>query len=117
MRLKDLGASHHALLRTLSAGISSRLEATFSELPRPDVPTIGIELRERGKRTVMELPAALLLHAGEDRVVREQMRVRIKARRDRMLFRAGPAFLSTKNIGSSPSSAEGGGRGPARYRR
>lgn len=117
MRLKEVGTSHHELLRSLSARISNRLEATFSELPRVDAPSIGIELRERGKRFVMELPETLLLHAGEDRVVREEIRVRIKAQRDRMLFRAGPAFLPTKSIVSSSLGAPGGGHGPGRYRR
>ena len=118
MRLSEVGASHHKLLRTLSAGISNRLEATFSELPRVDAPTIGIELRERGKRVMMELPVALLLQADTDRAVREQMRLRIKAQRDRMLTRAEPAFLSTKSFGSISSlGAPGGSHGPGRYRR
>jgi hypothetical protein len=117
MRLKDLAASHHQLLRTLTARVSSRLETEFTELPGADGPSLGVQLRERGKRSVMELPAALLLRAGEDRVVREKIRIRIKARRDRMLVRPEPTPLPRRLTPTPSPSPLGRGQGPGRYRR
>ena len=118
MRIREIEASDHELLRVLTARISNRLETAFTELPRADLPSIGIELRERGKRLVMELPATLLQHAREDRVVREQMRLRIKAQRDRLLFRPAPVSLGSKFV-AQVAPAPSGGRdfGPGRRRR
>jgi regulator of protease activity HflC (stomatin/prohibitin superfamily) len=100
VRLNEILTSQRKLLRDLTGRISNRLESQFTELPG-DGPNVGIELQERGRRVVMELPAALLLQADGDPSVQEAIRVRIKARRDRMLFRAQPAPLP-KHIASAP---------------
>ena len=100
MRLKDITAAHQRLLRDLTTRISNGLESEFSELPGPDGPSVGITLRERRRQVVMEVPAALLAQAGDDLTARETLRVRIKARRDRMLFQAPPRPLP-KHIASA----------------
>jgi hypothetical protein len=101
--LKEITGGQHRMLRELSSRISNRLEAEFSELAGPNV---GITLRERGKTVVMEVPGALLAQAGTDPTAQEAMRVRIKGRRDRMLFRPPPAPLP-KRI--EPAGTPGGG--------
>jgi hypothetical protein len=115
MHLKDITADHRELLRVLSGRISNRLTADFTELPARGGPNVGIELRERGKRMVMELPAALLFSAGADVVAREKLRVRIKAGRDRMLFRPGPGL--PERLEATPAPSFGRGSGPDRHRR
>ena len=96
MRLKDVTAAHQRLLRDLTTRISNGLESEFSEVPGPDGPSVGITLRERRRHVVMEVPAVLLAQAEEDLSARETLRVRIKARRDRMLFQAPPRPLPKK---------------------
>ena len=118
VRLHDVAASHRRLLKELSGQISNRLEAVFTELSDADGPNIGVALHERGQRIVMELPAALLLRADEDATVREAIRVRIKGRRDRMMFRPPPVPLP-RRITAAPDPApprSGFGRGPDRGR-
>src|SRR5436189_274144 len=70
------------------------------ELPGPDGPNVGVTLRERRRHVVMEVPGALLAQAADDLSAREMLRVRIKTRRDRMLFQAPPRPLP-KNIAST----------------
>ena len=96
MRLKEITAAHQRLLRDLTTRISNGLESEFSELPVPDGPNVGITLRERRRHVVMEVPAALLAQAADDLSAREMLRVRIKARRDRMLYQAPPRPLPKK---------------------
>ena len=125
MRLHDVTASHQRLLRDLTKQISTGLEATFSEVPGADGRNVGIGvvLREGHRQVVMELPEALLVQALDDVSAREAIRIRIKGRRDRMLFKAPPKPLP-KHI--APASAPGGmnfgfgfgrGGGPPRGRR
>jgi len=102
VRLKDITASHQRLLRDLTNRISSGLETEFSELADADGPNVGIVLRERRRQVVMEIPAALLMQAAGDATVREAIRVRIKGRRDRMLFQAPPSPLP-KHIATTPA--------------
>jgi hypothetical protein len=119
VRLKEITAAHHRLLRDLTGRISSGLESEFAELSAADGPNVGILLRERRRRVVMEIPAALLLQAADDPIAREAIRVRIKSRRDRMLFQAPPAPLP-KHIATAPmpgSMQFGFGRGGPRGRR
>lgn len=101
MRLRDVTASHHRLLRDLTNRISGALETEFSELPGDDGPNVGVVLREQRRRVVIEIPATLLMEAVEDPSAREAIRVRIKGRRDRMLFRAPPSPLP-KHISATP---------------
>ena len=108
MRLTELTPSHHRLLRDLAARISNRLETEFSELPGGDGSSVGLILHERGRKVVMEIPGALLVQAGADAAAREAIRVRVKGRRDRMLFRPPPTPLP-RNIAAAP--APGGGFG------
>ena len=119
MRLKDVTASQHRLLRDLTNGISNGLETEFAELPSADGPNVGVILRERRRQVVMEIPAALLMQAAGDLIAREAIRVRIKGRRDRMLFQAPPGPLP-KHIATAPAPGSmqfgfgrggGGGRG------
>jgi hypothetical protein len=119
VRLKDLGESHRGLLRDLTSRISNGLEAEFSELPDADGPSVGILLRERRREVLVEIPAALLIEAVSDLTAREAIRVRIKTRRDRMLFKAPPSPLP-KHIVSTPGLMPfgfGRGGGPPRGRR
>ena len=105
------------LLQELTGRISNRLETEFSELPDADGPNVGIRLRERNRTTFMELPGPLLVHAGADATAREAVRVRIKATRDRMLFRAHPSPLP-KHIATAPDPGGGRfGRGAGNTRR
>jgi len=118
VRLKDITGAQQRLLRELTTQISVRLEGAFAELPDADGPNVGIRLEERGRNVVMELPGALLLQAANDPSAREALRVRIKARRDRMLFRPPPTPLP-KRITAAPAPGmsrfgfgrDGGGRG------
>jgi hypothetical protein len=69
----------------------------------------------------MEIPAALLMQAAEDLTAREAIRVRIKSRRDRMLFRVRPGPLP-KHIATAPTPGFmtfgfGRGRADSRGRR
>lgn len=116
MRLREVGDSHHELLRQLARRISRRLDAAFIDLPGTEKPTIGIQLREGSRHALMELPEGLLLRAQGDVSIKETIRVRIKARRDRMLFRGDPAFLSRQGAeGQYPPSARSNSGG--RYQR
>ena len=120
VRLKDIADSHRRLLRELTRRISKRLEAEFTSLPCADGPNIGIQLREGHRKVVMELPAAVLLRAEGDMTVQEAIRVRIKTRRDRMLFRLEPIALRERIGGAGrhpPSGGFGGGQRHGRGRR
>ncbi|MFN8542768.1 MAG: hypothetical protein U0807_00940 [Candidatus Binatia bacterium] len=121
MRLKEIGAAQRRLLAELAGRVSNRLEATFTELAAPDGPNIGLSLHERGRKVVLELPGDLLIGAGDDLVARELLRVRIKAARDRMLFRPPPPSLpkriaAAEEVGNFRSGF-GRGHGPGRGRR
>jgi hypothetical protein len=116
MRLRDVGDSHHELLRQLAKRISKRLDASFVELPGPDTANIGIQLSERNRSAVMELHGELLLRAGEGTSVREAIRVRMKARRDRMLSRQEPAFLGRQGVPVQPAGAAPGHPGGGFHR-
>jgi hypothetical protein len=116
MRLREITPAHQRTLRELSARISKGLEAEFSELP-VEGPNVGVRLQERGKKATMEIPGLLLQQAEDDAAARETIRVRIKATRDRMLFRPPPMPLPKKiTAAPDPSSTRfgmgfGGGGG------
>src|SRR5205809_856291 len=80
------------------------------------------EARERagggGGSGTLEVPAALLRRADAEADAREALRQRIKATRDRMLFRAPPPPLP-KNIAAAgdPAFFRSRGPGPGRGRR
>ena len=107
MRLKDIADSHRRLLRELTRRISKRLQADFVTPPCADGPNIGIHLSEGHRKIVMELPATVLLRAEGDMTVQEAIRVRIKTRRDRMLFRREPISLS-QHVGAGRHPPSGG---------
>ncbi len=104
MRPKEIGEAEHRLLRDLAGTISHRLEATFSERTGTEGSTLGVELAERGKTVLMEIPSALLSRAHEEPVARHALRIRLKSTRDRMLFRPPPRPLP-KNIASAADPA------------
>jgi len=83
-----------------------RLETAFRDGADIEGPNLGVMLVERGRKVVIEVPFAMLHDASRDIGAREAFRVRLKGRRDRMLFTAPPAPLA-KNI--VPLSAYGGG--------
>jgi hypothetical protein len=117
VRVKDITASHQRLLRDLTNRISNALETEFSDLPGTDGPSVGVILRERRREVVMEIPGALLTQAMDDLAAREAIRVRIKGRRDRMLFQAPPSPLPKRiaaapTPGSMPFGFGRGGGGP-----
>ncbi len=93
MRLQQVVTLYGQLLGEVAGQISNRLDTTFTELRGAENANVGVELHERGRRVVMEIPEALFARAGGDASAREAIRVRIKARRDRMLFRPMPAPL------------------------
>lgn len=97
MRLSELSASHRRLLSDVVPRISSRLEAHFVELPDADQTHIGIALHEGTRGVTIEMPLAVLIEALESANGREVLRTRIKARRDRMMFKT-PARALPKNI-------------------
>lgn len=122
MRQRELGEAEHRLLSQLAGRISNRLEATFIADRPGDGTIVAVELSERGKSASMEFPAALLARAQEEPSAREELRVRLKSTRDRMMFRAPPRPLP-KNIASAADPAfmnrggfgrQGGGGGRGR---
>jgi hypothetical protein len=115
MRLRDVSQTQHRLLAILASGISTRLEAQFVDLPAGRDGHIGVALHERSRRVLIELPEQLLTQALDDPGGREQLRTRMKARRDRMMFQSPPAPLPKKIeplFGSAP--VRGGFRGGRR---
>jgi hypothetical protein len=92
------------LLHDVAGTISNRLEATFSERVGTEGTTLGVELAERGKTVLMEIPAALLARAHEEPTARQELRIRLKSTRDRMLYRRPPRPLP-KNIASAADPA------------
>jgi len=91
--LREVGDAHRRLLRELTQRISTRLDAEFTEVPGSDGPRLGVALKERGKACVVELSMVGLLRAVADLPARESLRIRLKAARDRMMFRAPPVPL------------------------
>jgi hypothetical protein len=115
MRLRDISSTQHRLLGQLASGISDRLEAHFVELPSGDDARIGVALHEGARKVVIEVPIALLEQAAEDLGGRELLRTRMKARRDRMMFRTPPAPLPKKIAPLfNPGPPHGGFRGGRR---
>jgi hypothetical protein len=109
MRLREISPVQHRLLEQLASGISTRLEAQFVELADRDDAHIGVMLKEASRQVVIELPVAMLTQA-DDPGGREQLRTRMKARRDRMMFKTPPAPLP-KNVAPlfHPGPPRGGG--------
>jgi hypothetical protein len=106
------------MLAELTGRISNRLATEFEKPVRPESTNVGVTLRERGKSGRLEIPYVLIQEAESDVTVRDGLRVRIKAARDRMLFRpppprprtdieplGDPAFWNRGNFGRN------GGRG------
>jgi hypothetical protein len=87
VRLNEISAPQRRLLSDVSARISGRLEAHFVELPAADDAHIGIALHEGDRKVVIEMPLAILVEALDSPSGREILRTRIKARRDRMMFK------------------------------
>jgi hypothetical protein len=112
---RQVTAAQQRLLAVLSGRISTRLELVVDESGEADAPNVGITLRERGHSVSMEIPYALLDQAEADPTSREALRIRLKGRRDRMMFRPPPTPLP-KNIVQSRESFMprnfGGGGGP-----
>ncbi len=115
VRLNDISPSQRRLLSEIASRISDRLEAHFVQLPASNDAHIGVALHEADREVVIEIPVAILLQATEDPNGREILRTRIKARRDRMMFRTPPRALP-KNIAPlfSPGPPRGGFRGGRR---
>jgi hypothetical protein len=102
MRVNEITASQQRLLRDVTTRISNALEFEIADLPGADGSHVGVTLRERGRHVTMEIPEALLRQAETDVTVREAIRVRIKGRRDRMLFKEPPRPLP-KHIITAPT--------------
>ena len=115
MRLNEISPSQRRLLSEIVTRISARLEAHFVELPTSNDAHIGIALHEADRKVVIEIPLTLLQQATEDPNGREILRTRIKARRDRMMFRTPPRALP-KDIAPlfNPGPPRGGFRGGRR---
>jgi hypothetical protein len=91
VRLDGITASQRLMLAQLTGRISNRLEAEFVTVSEPGGANIGVALEERGKTGRLEIPFTLLQEAESDLPSRDAIRVRIKAARDRMLFRPPPS--------------------------
>jgi hypothetical protein len=104
--------SHRQLLADLSGRISMRLESVFRDGSDTNGPNVGVSLTERGRSVVIEIPFVMLDEASRDLTAREALRVRLKGRRDRMLYVAPPSPLP-KHI--APLSAYTGGRDDRRF--
>ena len=119
MRLTAITALRRRLLTALTGRISTRLVAEFETLSRPESPNVGVTLAERGKSGRLEIPYALLQAAESDLIARDALRVRIKAARDRMLFRPPPARprADIAPLGDPVWHRESFGRGGGRGRR
>ena len=115
MRLNEISPTQRRLLSEIASRISDRLEAHFVELPAASDTHIGVALHEADRKVVIEIPLTVLLQATEDAKGREILRTRIKARRDRMMFRTPPRALP-KDIAPlfSPGPPRGGFRGGRR---
>jgi hypothetical protein len=90
VRHDPITPSQRRLLAELTGRISNRLATEFQP-PRPESANVGVTLEERGKSGRLEVPYALLQEAESDVTARDALRVRIKAARDRMLFRPPPS--------------------------
>jgi hypothetical protein len=90
VRLDAITAAQHRLLAELTGRISTRLAAACEKRIRPESLNVGVTLQERGTHGRLDIPPALLQGAESDRTARDALRVRIKAPRDRMLFRPLP---------------------------
>jgi hypothetical protein len=118
MRLDTITAAQRRLLTELTVRISTRLATEFEKRIPPESPNVGVTLAERGKSGRLEIPYALLQEAEADLMARDALRVRIKAARDRMLFRPPPARprtdivpLGDPAVWNRGSFGRGGGRG------
>ena len=110
MRLREMASRPHALLEQLANGISSRLEAHFVELPDKEETHVGVALKEGSRKVVIELPVALFAQAAGDPSAREVLRTRMKARRDRMMFKTPPPPLPKEILPLfNPAPTRGGG--------
>ena len=87
MRFDAITVAQQRLLIELTGRISTRLATEVEKRTGPEGSNVGVTLAERGKRSRLEIPYALLQ---EDLMARDALRVRIKAARDRMLFRPPP---------------------------
>ena len=107
------------LLREVSGRISSRLEAEVVNRASADASHVVVVLRERGATVDIELPVALLHGAQDDPSVRHALQVRIKGRRDRMLFRTPGNAARSRTVETMPLPGNGirFDRGPMRGRR
>jgi hypothetical protein len=108
------------MLAELAGRISNRLAAEFEKPARPESTNVGVTLKERGKSGRLEIPLVLIQEAESDVTVRDGLRVRIKAARDRMLFRPPPSRPRTdiEPLGDPATWNRGNfGRGGGRGRR
>ncbi len=76
---------------------------------------LAVVLRERGRTVRIEIPLEALTRAVNDPSALEALRIRLKGRRDRMLFRRPPAPLP-KHIAPLSSFGTDGPRGGFRPR-
>jgi hypothetical protein len=118
VRFDAITAAQQRLLIELTGRISTRLATEFEKQTGPEGPNVGVTLAERGKRGRLEIPYALLQEAESDLMARDALRVRIKAARDRMLFRPPPARprtdiapLGDPAVWNRRNFGRGGGRG------
>ena len=103
MRFDAITAPQQRLLIELTGRTSTRLATEFEKRTGPEGSNVGVTLAERGKSGRLEIPYALLQEAESDLIARDALRVRIKAARDRMLFRPPPrtAALGHRTAGRS----------------
>ena len=118
VRFDAITVAQQRLLIELTGRISTRLATEFEKRTGPEGPNVGVTLAERGKRSRLEIPCTLLEEAESDLMARDALRVRIKAARDRMLFRPPPARpradiapLGDPAVWHRGTFGRGGGRG------
>jgi hypothetical protein len=127
VRLDAITAAQHCLLAELTDAFRPGARPSARSGSAPESLNVGVTLQERAKHGRLEIPYALLQEAESDRTARDALRGRIKAARDRMLFRPPPparpradiAPLSDPAILSDPAMWNRGnfGRGDGRGQR
>lgn len=108
VRARQVSTEQRQVLAELAHRISNKLEAHFTDAADADGPHVGVVLSERGDSVTIEVPVTELTNAVESVTGREALRVRLKGRRDRMMFRAPPSPLPKRIVAASAFSNGGG---------
>ncbi len=104
----------------MTGRISSRLEARVVPGDAASDSHVVVALQERGVGVSIDVPVTMLNDAYDDPTARHALQIRIKGRRDRMLFRVPDNAARSRAIETMPlpgGAMRHGNRGPFRGRR